>query len=364
MEGKKTPLYDTHVKYGGRIVEFGGWLLPVQYSSVLEEHKAVRTKAGLFDVSHMGEVWVKGAEALAFIQKLVTNNMEGLLPGQARYSPMCDTTGGTVDDLLVYKFAEDKYCIVVNAANIDKDFAWMQENTKGFDVEVLNGSARAGQLALQGPKAIEILSKLTDASLESIGYYHFLPDQTVAGIKVVLSRTGYTGEDGFEIYCAAADAPALWEAIMGAGKDEGLIPCGLGCRDTLRFECCMPLYGHELSSEITPLMAGLSMFVKLDKADFNGKEALAQQKAEGLPQRVMGLELTARGIARAGYPVKCGDKVIGRVTTGSPAPTLGKNMALVLIDTEYAKIGQELAVDVRGKDIAAVIVKKPFYKRA
>jgi aminomethyltransferase len=364
MEGKKTPLYDTHVKYGGRIVEFGGWLLPVQYSGVLAEHKAVRTCAGLFDVSHMGEIWAEGQGAFAFLQNLVTNDLMDLEVSQSRYSPMCYREGGTVDDLLIYKFGNERYLIVVNAANIEKDWNWMQENTSSFDVKLTNKSDFTGQLALQGPKALEILKKLTTAPIENIGYYHFMDDVIVAGKKVIVSRTGYTGEDGFEIYCDPSAAVYLWDAIMDAGKEEGILPAGLGCRDTLRFECCMPLYGHELSQEITPLMAGLGMFVKLDKEAFNGKEALEAQKTNGLPQRVMGVEITGRGIARAGFPVQIDGKVIGRVTTGSPAPTLGKNMALVLIDTPYATIGNEIFIDVRGKAVAATIVKKPFYKRA
>lgn len=363
MEGKKTPLYDTHIKYGGKIVEFGGWLLPVQYSGIIEEHKAVRTKAGLFDVSHMGEIWAEGKGAFAFLQNLVTNDLAGMQDGQIRYSPMCYKDGGTVDDLLVYKYSEELYLIVVNAANIEKDWNWMRENATGFAVALTNKSDETAQLALQGPLAVAILSKLTDAPVSDIQYYHFLPEVLVAGKKTMVSRTGYTGEDGYEIYCAPADAAELWEAIMAAGKDEGVLPTGLGCRDTLRFESCLPLYGHELSAEISPLMAGLGRFVKLDKEAFNGLEALKEQKAAGLAKKVMGVEVTGRGIARAGYPVKADGKVIGSVTTGSPAPTLGKNMALVLIDAAYAAIGREIAVEVRGKDISAVIVAKPFYKR-
>lgn len=363
MEGKKTPLYDTHIKYGGKIVEFGGWLLPVQYSGIIEEHKAVRTKAGLFDVSHMGEIWAEGKGAFAFLQNLVTNDLAGMQDGQIRYSPMCYKDGGTVDDLLVYKYSEELYLIVVNAANIEKDWNWMRENAAGFAVALTNKSDETAQLALQGPLSVAILSKLTDAPVSDIQYYHFLPEVLVAGKKTMVSRTGYTGEDGYEIYCAPADAAELWEAIMTAGKDEGVLPTGLGCRDTLRFESCLPLYGHELSAEISPLMAGLGRFVKLDKEAFNGLEALKEQKAAGLAKKVMGVEVTGRGIARAGYPVKDDGKVIGSVTTGSPAPTLGKNMALVLIDAAYAAIGREIAVEVRGKDISAVIVAKPFYKR-
>ncbi|MEG0969761.1 MAG: glycine cleavage system aminomethyltransferase GcvT [Acidaminococcaceae bacterium] len=364
MEGKKTPLYDLHVQYGGKIVEFGGWLLPVQYSGIIEEHKAVRNQAGLFDVSHMGEIRATGQGALDFIQNLVTNDMADLAVGQTRYSPMCYTDGGTVDDLLIYKYAADDYLLVVNAANIEKDWEWMQANTGDFAVQLVNESPATAQLALQGPLAVAILSQLTDFAVDSLKYYHFAPSVVVAGKPTMISRTGYTGEDGFEIYCAPEDAPSLWEAIMTAGKEEGLLPAGLGCRDTLRFECCMPLYGHELSAEITPLMAGVGMFVKLDKPAFNGLTVLKEQKAHGLPRRVMGIEVTGRGIARADYPVKCQGQVIGRVTTGSPAPSLGKNMALALIDTDFAVIGKEVAIEVRGKDVAGVIVKKPFYKRS
>ncbi|MGL5206964.1 MAG: glycine cleavage system aminomethyltransferase GcvT [Acidaminococcaceae bacterium] len=363
MEGKKTPLFETHVKYGGKIVEFGGWLLPVQYSGIIEEHNAVRNKAGLFDVSHMGEIWAEGKGAFAFLQNLVTNDLTGMQEGQIRYSPMCYQDGGTVDDLLVYKYGEELYLLVVNAANIEKDWNWMQENSSGFEVILTNKSNETAQLALQGPAAVAILAKLTDAPVSDIQYYHFLPEVMVAGKETLVSRTGYTGEDGYEIYCAPHDAAELWEAIMAAGKEEGILPAGLGCRDTLRFESCLPLYGHELSAEISPLMAGLGRFVKLDKEAFNGLEALRAQKAAGLSEKVMGVEVTGRGIARAGYQVKADGKVIGSVTTGSPAPTLGKNMALALIDAPYAEIGREIAVEVRGKDISAVIVAKPFYKR-
>lgn len=365
MEGKKTPLYDVHVAAGGRIVEFGGWLLPVQYKAgIIAEHKAVRTAAGLFDVSHMGEIWAEGPEALAFLQQLLTNDFADLKDGQTRYSPMCYLDGGTVDDLLVYKFADGRYLLVVNAANIGKDWEWMQSTARNFNVKLSNTSAVTAQLALQGPKAETILKKLTKAPITNLGYYHFLPSGLVAGINCIISRTGYTGEDGFELYCAADKVVSLWNAIMDAGSAYGILPTGLGCRDTLRFECCMPLYGHELSQEITPLMAGLGMFVKLDKKAFNGHDSLAAQKAAGLPQRVMGIELIGRGVARNGFPVKADGKVIGRVTTGSPAPTLGKNMAMALIDTAYAKIGNKIDIDIRGKDVEAVIIKKPFYKRA
>lgn len=365
MEGKKTPLYETHVKAGGKIVEFGGWLLPVQYADgIIAEHKAVRNQAGLFDVSHMGEILVEGPEALPFLQKLLTNDFSDLVNEQVRYSPMCYPDGGVVDDLLVYQLTKTKYILVVNAANTEKDWNWIKEEAKDFKLELTNLSSQTAELALQGPKALTILRKLTNAPVHNLGYYYFIPKTTVAGKPVLISRTGYTGEDGFEIYCTPEDAREIWDALIQAGREEGLVPAGLGCRDTLRFEACMPLYGHEMSEQITPLMAGLGSFVKLDKPDFNGREALKAQKEQGLPARVMGLELTGRGVARAGFPVKADGKVIGRITTGSPAPTLGKNMGLALIETAYAKVGTPVAIDIRGRDVDAVIIKKPFYKRA
>lgn len=364
MQGKKTPLFASHQKYGGKIVEFGGWLLPVQYSGIIEEHAAVRTKAGLFDVSHMGEIWVEGREALAFLQNLVTNDLAGMKNGQIRYSPMCYEDGGTVDDLLIYRYGETCYLVVVNAANIDKDREWMIKNMAGFEAVLTDKSDETAQLALQGPLSTAILSKLTGEAVADIAFYHFIDDVAVAGKKTMVSRTGYTGEDGYEIYCAPEDVTHLWESIMEAGREEGLLPAGLGCRDTLRFESCLPLYGHELSAGISPLAAGLGRFVKLDKASFIGREALVRQKEAGLPLKVMGVEVTGRGIARAGYPIKADGRVIGTVTTGSPAPTLGKNMALALVDAAYAEIGREIAVEVRGNEIAAVIVAKPFYKRS
>ncbi|MDD4085145.1 MAG: glycine cleavage system aminomethyltransferase GcvT [Acidaminococcaceae bacterium] len=364
MQGKKTPLFASHQKYGGKIVEFGGWLLPVQYSGIIEEHAAVRTKAGLFDVSHMGEIRVEGREALAFLQNLVTNDLAGMKNGQIRYSPMCYEDGGTVDDLLIYRYGETCYLVVVNAANIDKDREWMIKNMAGFEAVLTDKSDETAQLALQGPLSTAILSKLTGEAVADIAFYHFIDDVAVAGKKTMVSRTGYTGEDGYEIYCAPEDVTHLWESIMEAGREEGLLPAGLGCRDTLRFESCLPLYGHELSAGISPLAAGLGRFVKLDKASFIGREALVRQKEAGLPLKVMGVEVTGRGIARAGYPIKADGRVIGTVTTGSPAPTLGKNMALALVDAAYAEIGREIAVEVRGKEIAAVIVAKPFYKRS
>lgn len=360
---EKTPLYETHVRYGGKIVEFGGWLLPVQYAGIIAEHRAVREKAGLFDVSHMGEVRVKGPGALAFLQKVVTNDVARLADGQVQYTPMCYPDGGTVDDLLVYRYAADDYLLVINAANIAKDVAWLQENSAGFDAALTDLSPETAEVALQGPLAQAILAKLTDAPLDKLGYYWFLPEVLVAGIKVMISRTGYTGEDGFEIYCSPVDVAALWEAVMAAGSPLGLQPAGLGCRDTLRFEACMPLYGHELSPVITPVEAGLTRFIALDKGSFNGREVLAAQVTGGVRRKLAGFVLTERGIARAEYPVLASGRPIGAVTTGSYAPTLDKNLGLALVEAEFAKVGQKLDIEIRGKNVAAEVIAKPFYKR-
>jgi aminomethyltransferase len=363
MTARPTPLYESHVKYGGKIVEFGGWLLPVQYGGILEEHKAVREKAGLFDVSHMGEVLVKGPDALAYLQKLVTNDVARLADNQVQYTPMCYPDGGTVDDLLIYKRGNEEYFLVINAANIEKDWNWMQENQAGFNVELSNLSDETAELALQGPLAETILHKLTDAGLEQLSYYWFIPEATVAGKTVMISRTGYTGEDGFEIYSRPEDAAQLWEAIMEAGKPYGLIPAGLGSRDTLRFEAALPLYGHELSASITPVEAGIGKFVSLDKGEFNGRATLAGQKQNKPQRRVAGFILNGRGIPRAGYPVMHEGRQIGTVTTGSYAPTLNKNIGLALIEAGYAGIGQQFDVDIRDRNVPAEVVAKPFYRR-
>lgn len=363
MTARQTPLYDTHVKYGGKIVEFGGWLLPVQYSGIIEEHQAVRQKAGIFDVSHMGEVLVKGPDALAFLQNLVTNDVAKLVNNQIQYTPMCYIDGGTVDDLLIYKWNDEEYFLVINAANIDKDWNWMKENSAGFNVELKNLSDETAELALQGPMAETILSKLTDAPLGELRYYWFFSQITVAGKSVMVSRTGYTGEDGFEIYCCPQDAAYLWEALMEVGRPLGLMPAGLGCRDTLRFEAALPLYGHELSADISPVEAGIGKFVAVNKGGYNGSDALLQQKAAGAERKIVGFVMTGRGIPRADYPVVYEGRRIGRVTTGSYAPSLDKNLGLALVETEYSKAGQHFDIEIRGKNIAAEVIPKPFYKR-
>ncbi len=363
MEGKKTPLYEVHIAAGGKLVEFGGWLMPVQYSGIIEEHHAVRQKAGLFDVSHMGEFTVKGKDALPFLQKMLTNDVSLLVDGQVQYTPMCYPDGGVVDDLLVYKAADGDYMLVVNAGNTDKDWQWLVEHKTGWAVELENISARTALLALQGPLAQKILGTLMDADLGGLKYYRFWPKAEIAGCQVLLSRTGYTGEDGFELYCRNEDAITLWQAILKTGAADGLLPAGLGARDTLRFEACLPLYGHELSAEITPIEAGIGMFVKPDKGDFIGQDVLAGQKKGGAARKIVGFTMTGRGIARADYPVLVDGKQVGRVTTGSVAPTVGQNMGLALVVKEYGNIGQVINIEIRGKEVAAQVVAKPFYKR-
>ncbi|HEX7065080.1 MAG TPA: glycine cleavage system aminomethyltransferase GcvT [Bacillales bacterium] len=362
---KRTPLFELYEKHGAKIVDFHGWEMPVQFSKIQEEHEAVRTKAGLFDVSHMGEVTAKGKGALAFLQYLVTNDVSKLQPGKAQYTAMCYEDGGTVDDLIVYQKAENDYLLVINSANSDSDFEWIASHTKGFDeVEVENISDRKAQLAIQGPKAEAILQTLTDTDLSEIKFFRFKDDVEVAGIRSLVSRTGYTGEDGFEIYCDSGDAADLWETIIEAGEPEGLLPCGLGARDTLRFEAKLPLYGQELSPEITPVEAGIGFAVKTDKeADFLGKSVLKEQKEEGAPRKLVGLEMIDKGIPRPGYEVFSGEEKIGHVTTGTQSPTLKKNVGLALLAKEYTELGTEVEVQVRKKRLKAEVVKTPFYKR-
>lgn len=360
----KTPLYPVYSKYGAKTIDFGGWDLPVQFSSIKEEHEAVRTKAGLFDVSHMGEVTVKGPDALAYLQKMVTNDVSKLEDGKALYSPMCYPDGGTVDDLLVYKKADHDYLVVINAGNIDKDVEWLQKHVEG-NVEVLNISPDVAQLAIQGPLAEQTLQKLTSQDLSEITFFRFKDNVELAGgVKGLVSRTGYTGEDGFEIYLDSTEAIGLWDQILEVGKEDGVLPCGLGARDTLRFEAKLPLYGQEITPDISPIEAGLGFAVKVDKeADFIGKEVLKDQKENGAPRKLVGIEMIDRGIPRHGYPVFVGDKKVGEVTTGTQSPTLNKSVGLVLIEKAFSELGQEVEVQIRNKNVKAVVVKSPFYRR-
>jgi aminomethyltransferase len=366
-ELKKTPVYNMHVKYGGNIVDFGGWALSVNFpTGIINEHKTTRARAGLFDVSHMGEFRVTGKDPLGFIQKSVVNDIAKGAIGQCIYSPLCYPSGGAVDDLITYRLGEKEWLIVVNAANMEKDWAWMSEILKGFPgTSMVNESHDTAELAVQGPRAEEIVQKLTPTDLRSIAYYHCRNNVNVAGVRTLISRTGYTGEDGFEIFSAPGDAETLWEAIMTAGKSFGLIPVGLGARDTLRFEAGMPLYGQELDSERTPLEAGLGRFVSFDKGDYIGREALLAQKEKGLTRKLVGIEMVGRGIPRHGYPLLDaeGRAEIGYVTTGSFCPSLERNLGLAYVPLVLAQIGQKVNVGIRGKAVEAVIVKRPFYRR-
>lgn len=355
-----TPLYERHRSLGARFVEFGGWEMPVQYSGILEEHQAVRQHAGLFDVSHMGEIELRGPAALAAAQELTVNDVSRLSDGQAQYSLLCYPSGGVVDDILVFRLSEQRLMLCVNASNIEKDFAWIRDHAGG--AEVIDRSAEYGLLALQGPQATTILSRLTSAPLDEIPPFHFR-QLDIAGASVMASRTGYTGEDGWEIYCEATLAPALWDALLEAGADSGLLPAGLGARDTLRLERSLPLYGHELDDETTPLEARLDWVVRFAKSSFLGRDALWAQKESGLTRRLTGLIVTGRGIARQGYPLFHQGERVGVVTSGTLSPTLGKPIAMGYVATRCADPGRELEVEIRGRKLAAETVKLPFYRR-
>ncbi|WP_425447912.1 glycine cleavage system aminomethyltransferase GcvT [Dethiothermospora halolimnae] len=360
---KRTALYDIHLQSGGKIIDFAGWALPIQYEGLIAEHEAVRNNVGIFDVSHMGEVEVKGADALPFIQHLITNDASTLEDNQVLYSLMCYDDGGIVDDLLVYKFSNKYFYLVINAGNVDKDYKWMIANKEGFDVSIENISDDMGQLALQGPLAEKTLQKLTDTDLSKIKFFYCDRNVDISGVKCLVSRTGYTGEDGFEIYTNEESIDKLWNNIMDAGKEYGIKPAGLGARDTLRFEATLPLYGHEISEVITPLEAGLGFFVKLDKDHFVGKEALVKQKEQGVPRKIVGFEMKERGIPREGYDVAIDDNKIGFVTTGYFSPTLKKNIGLAIIDSKYAKLDTEISILIRNKPKKAVIISKRFYQK-
>lgn len=361
-ELKRTPLFNCYAKYGGKTIDFGGWELPVQFSSIKEEHDAVRNRAGLFDVSHMGEIFVEGPGAEEYLQKLLSNDISKIAIGSAQYNVMCYENGGVVDDLLTYHLDNNRYLLCVNAANIEKDFEWMLSQKFG-DVAITNKSNDYAQIALQGPLAEEVLQTLTSENLVSIKYFKFKESVEVSGHHVLVSRSGYTGEDGFEIYGTSEAIIDLWDKILEAGKEKGVVPAGLGARDTLRFECCLPLYGQELSAEITPLEANIGFAVKLN-TDFIGRDALVAQKEAGLKRKLVGIEMTGKGIPRHGYKVWKDGQQIGEVTTGTQSPMTKRNIGLALMDASLATIGTEVEIEIRGKFIAAVVVETPFYKRA
>ena len=354
MNNKRTCLYDKHVALGALISPFGGFDMPIQYSNITDEHQAVRQHCGVFDVSHMGEVLVSGTDAERYVNHIFTNNVEGLAVGKILYGMMCYENGGVVDDLLVYKMADDRFFLVINAANIDKDWAWIQLQAEGFNVTLDNQSDYYGQLAVQGPEAERIMEEILNLPCSELTFYTF---KTMG--DVIVSRTGYTGEDGFEIYATPDYINQCWDKLMAAG----VTPCGLGSRDTLRFEVGLPLYGDELSAEITPIMAGLGMFVKLDKEEFVGRDALAKQKAEGVAQKLVGIELQDKAIPRHGYTVMKDGQPIGTVTTGYHTISTDKSVCMALIDSQYAPLGTELEVQIRKKVFPGTVVKKRFYDK-
>jgi aminomethyltransferase len=366
LQLKQTPLNAAHRRIGGRMVDFGGWDMPVQYpAGTVEEHMRTRKHSGLFDVSHMGEIQVRGSDAIAFVNYLTCNDVSKLIDGQAHYSALTTTAGTVIDDLLVYRFAQDHLLLVVNAGTTEKDWDWIKSHHKDQSVELHNVSADYCQLAIQGPDAIRILQPLTDVALDEIRYYHFR-EGNVDGVKAIVSRTGYTGEDGFEVYAAAAKAEALWDKILDAGKfgaSEGVLPCGLAARNTLRLEAGMCLYGHEIDESTTLLEANLGWICKLNKGEFVGRERLVQQKEKGLTRRLIGFEITERGIARDGQEVLIAGNPVGEVTSGSPAPYLKKSIGFAYVPAAFAIEGQEIQIDVRGRAVSAQIVPTPFYKR-
>jgi aminomethyltransferase len=361
MESKKTPLYDEHIALGGKVVEYAGWFLPIQYEGLVPEHEAVRNKAGLFDVSHMGAVDISGKDSEAFLEHLLTNEISKMDDKQIIYTLMCYEDGGVVDDLLVYKYGKDEYLLVINAANVDKDNAWLLEQKKDFDVTINNKSGKTAILALQGPEAVNVLQKLTDFDLSTIKKFYFERSIKVAGIDCLVSRNGYTGEDGFEIYTDNEGVIKIWKELLEAGKEFGLKPAGLGCRDTLRFEAMLPLYGQEISKEINPLEGGLKFFVKLKKeADFIGKEALTKIWDAGLKKKMVGFEMIGRGIPREGYEIQKDGVKIGHVTTGYMAPTVKKNIGNAIINTEETELGNEIDIMIRNKPVKAFVRDRKF----
>ena len=356
MENKKTCLYDKHVALGALMSPFGGFDMPIQYSGIVDEHQAVRQACGVFDVSHMGEVLICGNDAERYVNHIFTNNVIGMPAGKILYGMMCYEDGGVVDDLLVYKVDDQCFFLVINAANIDKDWAWIQEQAKGYDVKLEHQSDQYGELAVQGPQAEAVMKDVLGIDGADLTFYTF---KQIG--DVIVSRTGYTGEDGFEIYATPIYINECWDKLIASGRCK---PCGLGCRDTLRFEVGLPLYGDELSAEITPIMAGLGIFVKLDKDEFIGKDALARQKAEGPAKKIVGIELADKAIPRHGYTVlNMAGEPIGEVTTGYHTISTDKSVCMALIDTSYAKLDTQVQIQIRKKVFPGTVVKKQFYNK-
>lgn len=365
---KRTPIYDRHVELGAKLIPFAGWEMPVQYSGILNEHRTVRTAAGLFDLGHMGQVDVTGPDALAFLQLVATNDVSTLNPGDAQYALLTNEQGGVVDDIIIYREpVSEGYMVVVNASNKDKDVSWLlhQRQKNGeFDVSVADISDEVGMIAIQGPNAEEIVAPMVPGSLDELPGFALI-ETTLNGVPVRLARTGYTGEDGFEIYSGIDEILGIWDALMTAGTDAGLLPIGLGARDTLRLEARMPLYGNELSDDITPLEAGLGWAVKLEKGDFVGSPRLAEQKKAGVPRKTVGFKMTERsGAPRSHCEVRIDGDPVGFVTSGAFSPTLQENIGLALVESSAAGIGKPLEIVIRDKPFQAVQVKLPFYKRS
>ena len=369
-EVRKTALNAVHRQMGAKMVEFNGWDMPVEYPAsigcgIVNEHMAVRTRVGVFDVSHMGDIRLAGRQALEAVQHISMNDASRLAVGQAQYSALLYPQGTFVDDVIVHRLGEDEYLLVINAGTREKDFSWVRENTRQFDCAVENLSDDFTQIAIQGPKGVDLLQKLTDADLSSVKFY-WLTRGTVCGLRnILIARTGYTAEDGFEIYIPSDEATSarVWKEVLAAGKEFGAVPCGLGARNTLRLEGKLPLYGHEISDTINVWEAGLDRFCKMEKAEFVGREALEKAKAVGVKRTLVGLEMTERGIARDGYKVLGGGREIGYVTSGSPAPFLKRNIALAYVPPESSAIGTAVKVEIRGQGVGAVVVTTPFYKR-
>jgi aminomethyltransferase len=360
---KKTPLNTLEHELGGKMVDFGGWELPVQYSGILDEHRAVRERVGIFDVSHMGEITVQGEGALDLLQKTTCNDISKLENGRCQYNGLLYPTAGFVDDILVYRMAPDDYFVVVNASNADKDYEWLVDCARGVDAQVANRSGDYAQLAIQGPKSEAVLQPLTNIDLRPMKYYRFASGK-VDGVDAIVSRTGYTGEDGFEVYVAPEHSQKLFRRLLEGGKQFEILPCGLGARDTLRLEAKMALYGNDIDHSTTPLEADLGWIVKLEKGDFHGRDVLERERQEGPRRKLVGFEMVDRGIARHGYPVVDGNEEIGVVTSGTHSPTLKKPIGLAYLPPEKATVGTQFSVLIRGKETRARVVPTPFYKRA
>lgn len=357
---KRTPLFAAHRRAGAKMVEFAGWEMPVHYSGVIEEHRAVRSGAGLFDVSHMGEIEVRGAGATDFCQRMSANDVGRMALFQAQYNLLLNERGGVIDDVIFYRLEENRYLICVNAANTEKDYAWLRQHAAGA-VDITNVSSSYAQLALQGPRAASILQPLTRTVLDAIRSFRFVTAE-VASVRCLVARTGYTGEDGFELYCSNEDAPHLWTELLSKGAHQGLVPAGLGARDTLRLEKAYPLYGHELDDGTTPFEAGLDWVVKLSKPAFIGRESLLDQKRRGVTRKLVGLEMLERGIARQGHTVVSEGAPVGRVTSGTLSPSLDKAIALAFVAAAQAVAGAVVDVEIRGRRVPARVVSLPFYR--